>query len=79
MAILNAITADKYGYDNMKGRAVRNVGKPTSPNDAQTFAAASFTTTLRDAIPGKTAGMVVWNTTTSKLQVWTGAAWADLH
>jgi len=39
---------------------------------------ASMTTTVRDALTA-TAGMVVFNTTDTKLQVYTGSAWADLH
>lgn len=41
----------------------------------------SFTTTERDAIAWVAGdeGMVIWNSTTKKLQVWTGSAWADLH
>jgi hypothetical protein len=79
MAILDSQTAAKFGYDNMKGRPVRNVGRATQATDAQTFAAPSYTTTQRDAIPNKTVGMVLWNTTTSKLQVYNGSTWSDLH
>jgi len=37
-----------------------------------------FTTTDRNALTA-VAGMVVWNTTDQKLQVYTGFAWADMH
>jgi len=79
MAILDSQTADKFGYDNMRGHSVKNVGRPIQSTDAQTFAAPSYTTTQRDAIPNKTVGMVLWNTTTSKLQVYNGSTWSDLH
>ena len=39
---------------------------------------ASMTTTQRDALTAA-AGMVVFNTTDTKLQVYTGSTWADLH
>ena len=39
---------------------------------------ASMTTTVRNALTAA-AGMVVFNTTDTKLQVYTGSAWADLH
>ena len=39
---------------------------------------ASMTTTERNALTAA-AGMVVFNTTDTKLQVYTGSAWADLH
>ena len=39
---------------------------------------ANLTTTQRDALTAA-AGMVVFNTTDTKLQVYTGASWADLH
>ena len=37
-----------------------------------------MTTTVRDALTAE-AGMVVFNTTDTKLQVYDGSAWADLH
>lgn len=37
-----------------------------------------MTTTTRDALTA-TAGMVVFNTTDTKLQVYTGSGWVDLH
>ena len=37
-----------------------------------------MTTTTRDGLTA-TAGMVVFNTTDTKLQVYTGSAWVDLH
>ena len=33
----------------------------------------------RDAMSGMEGGTVIFNETTSKLQVWTGSAWVDLH
>jgi len=34
---------------------------------------------VRDAIPTPSPGQVIWNTTATKLQVYTGSAWVDLH
>lgn len=34
-----------------------------------------YTTTQRDALVGMTSGMTIFNTTTSKLNFYTGAAW----
>lgn len=79
MAILDSQTADKFGYNNMKNRVVRNLGRPVSANDAQTFACASYTTTERDAITNKTAGMLVYNSTTNKHQGWDGSTWNNLY
>lgn len=39
---------------------------------------SSYTTTERDAATA-TTGEVIFNTTTTKLQVYTGSAWVDLH
>ena len=39
---------------------------------------ATFTSTERDALTS-VAGDTLFNSTTTKLQVYTGAAWADLH
>ena len=38
----------------------------------------SYTTTQRDALT-PAAGWVLWNSTTTKLQVYTGSAWTDLN
>jgi len=38
----------------------------------------SYTTTARDLLT-PAAGWVLWNSTTTKLQVYTGSAWADLN
>jgi len=38
----------------------------------------NMTSTQRDALTAS-AGMVVYNTTTSKLQVYSGGVWVDLH
>lgn len=38
-----------------------------------------MTTTQRDAISSPRAGLVIFNTTTDKLQVRTSSAWVDLH
>ena len=39
---------------------------------------ANMDTTTRDALTAE-AGMVIFNTTDTKLQVYTGSAWVDLH
>lgn len=35
----------------------------------------SYTTTLRDAIPNPKAGLLIFNSTTSKLNFYTGSGW----
>jgi hypothetical protein len=42
------------------------------------FLPPRMTTTQRDAISSPAAGLVIYNTTTSKLQVYT-TSWTDLH
>lgn len=44
---------------------------------ATTLKVASLTTTARDALTAAN-GMIIYNTTTSKLQGYEGGAWADL-
>lgn len=51
-------------------------GKITAPN---TVTFGSFTTIERDAIDGLAGGMVIFNSTTAKLQVYNGSTWLDLH
>jgi len=50
----------------------------TSVALARPVAYPSYTTTQRDALT-PSAGWVLWNSTATKLQVYTGSAWADLH
>jgi len=35
----------------------------------------AYTTTDRDALSSLTAGEVIWNTTTSKIEVYNGSSW----
>jgi len=37
-----------------------------------------YSTTERNAL-SVDSGSVIWNTTDSKLQVWTGSAWDNMH
>ena len=43
------------------------------------FRLAQMTTTTRDAIASPAAGDMIFNTTTTKFQGYTGSAWGDLH
>ena len=47
--------------------------------DIHPYAAPPYTTTERDALSSVTAGSIIYNTTTSKLQVYNGSSWIDLH
>jgi hypothetical protein len=84
-----AIYNFQIGTDNaMYIDASRNVGigttSPTSTaildvtSTTKGFLPPRMTTTQRDAISSPAAGLVIYNTTTSKLQVYT-TAWTDLH
>lgn len=64
---------------NMRGQVMRNVGKPIDGTDALTWAIPSFTTTTRDLIPTKIAGMVIFNTTLLKHQGYDGTNWNNLY
>ena len=37
----------------------------------------SYTTTDRDALTGLSVGELIWNTTTSRLQVYNGSGWTE--
>lgn len=55
------------------GRALFIDGTPGGPSQLP-----PYTTAARDALVVG-AGAMIWNTTTSKAQVYTGSAWVDLH
>ena len=59
---------------NMRGQVIRNVGKPKEANDAMTFAVPSFTTTQISALVPAT-GMLVFNSSTLKLNFYDGSTW----
>lgn len=77
MAVLNSQSADKFGYDNMRGNVVKNVGEPKRATDALTWGLPSYTTTERDAIPATTlkAGLLIYNSTTQKLNFRDATGW----
>jgi len=64
----------KVPYSNMKGNAIRNVGIPVKPTDALPWALPSFTEIERDEL-GASAGMIILNTTTNKLNFHNGTNW----
>ena len=47
--------------------------------DILPYVAPPYTTTERDALSSVTAGSMIYNTTTNKLQVYNGSIWIDLH
>lgn len=75
MAVLNSQSADKFGYDNMRGNVGKNFGKPKRSTDALTWGLPSYTTTERDAIPDPTAGLLIYNSTTQKLNFYDATGW----
>lgn len=75
--------------ERMRITSAGNVGIGTSaPNDAARLDVSSttsgflpprMTTTQRDAITSPPDGLMLYNTTTNKLQVRAASAWVDLH
>jgi hypothetical protein len=51
----------------------------TVTSTSKGFLPPRMTGTQRDAITSPTAGLMIYNSTTNKLQVRTNAAWVDLH
>jgi hypothetical protein len=76
MPKLDSISSQKYGFDNMRGNTVKNVGKPRQSTDALTFGIPNYTTTERDALNTDIVGnALIFNTTTSKLNFYDGTNW----
>lgn len=62
----------RHGSDfNAHGQQIRRVGTPLEKDDAMTWAAPEYTTAERDAIPSPYRGMIIYNTSTNKLNVYT--------
>ena len=68
----------KFGYNNMRGNVVRNVGTPKRATDAMTFAVPNLTTAKRDLLD-VSDGMIILNITTNKIQARVNGSWVDLH
>lgn len=64
------ITLNSDDTITIGGNYISMGGTPVMPNK---------TTTQRDAIAPKLAGMIVFNTTTNKFQGYDGTSWNDLH
>lgn len=75
MSKLNTQSADKYGYNNMRGERIKNVGTPKFGNDAMSWSVPSYTTVARDLIPSPKSGMLIFNSTTLKLNFYNGTSW----
>jgi len=77
MAKCDSQSADKFGYSNMRGNSIRNVGKPTRGSDGMTFSVPSFTTEERDALDASN-GMIIYNLTLNKIQGYENGSWTNL-
>lgn len=75
MAVLNSQSVDKFGADNMRGNTVKNVGEPKRATDALTWGLPSYTTTERNAIPSPAEGVIIYNSTTQKLNFYDATGW----
>lgn len=75
MAILDSQSADQFGFDNFRGNVGKNFGKPKRATDALTWGLPKYTTTERDAIPSPTEGVIIYNSTTQKLNFYDATGW----
>lgn len=68
-----------YLFDALFGKSGDAPGSSAGPSSKtlQNATVLRFTTTARNALAAgdKYAGMVIYNTTTNKLNFWNGAAW----
>jgi hypothetical protein len=86
-AIAGSKVSPNFGAQNVVTTGAGGFGTATPDAKAaldvtsttQGFLPPRMTTAQRDAIVSPTAGLVLYNSTTNKLQVRTNTAWADLH
>jgi len=86
-AIAGSKIAPNFGSQNVVTTGAGGIGTATPDASAQLEVASTskgflpprLTTAERDAIAAPAAGLVLYNSTTNKLQVRTDTAWADLH
>ena len=81
--VLKAMSFDAKGRLKVNGApgdvAGANLDVVGDAQFSSTVKFANLTTTQRDGLSSVSAGMVIYNTTLSKLQLRTGVAWVDLH
>lgn len=67
----------RHGADfNAHGQQIRRLGTPIEADDALTWSIPSYTTAERDALPVTTTSfLLIFNSTTSKLNFYDGSAW----
>ena len=75
MPKLNTQSVEKFGCNNMRGERIKNVGTPKLQSDALTWALPNYTTVARDLIPSPVKGMIIYNTTTNKLNFYDNSQW----
>lgn len=75
MTVLKEDSVKKYGINNMRGERIKNVGNPLVPTDAMPWKAPNYTSTERDALTSIESGVIIFNTTTEKLNFYTGSGW----
>jgi hypothetical protein len=82
--VLQTNTSERFRIISNTGVVSINDATPEASAQLDVFSTTRgflpprMTTTQRDAISSPAAGLVIYNTTTSKLQVYT-TAWTDLH
>ena len=72
----NVVTTGAGGFGTATPNAVAALDVTSTTKG---FLPPRMTGTQRDAISSPPAGLMIYNSTTNKLQVRTNAAWADLH
>lgn len=72
----NVVTTGAGGFGTATPNAVAALDVTSTTKG---FLPPRMTGTQRDAISAPPAGLMIYNSTTNKLQVRTNAAWADLH
>ena len=86
-AIAGSKITPNFGSQNVVTTGAGGIGTATPAASAQLevsstskgFLPPRLTTGERDAISSPAAGLVLYNSTTNKLQVRTNTAWVDLH
>ena len=86
-AIAGSKVSPNFGAQNVVTTGAGGFGTATPDAKAaldvtsttQGFLPPRMTTAQRDAITSPTAGLVLYNSSTNKLQVRTNTAWTDLH
>lgn len=78
-SLLNVKTSGAIGFNTYDARSIFDYGNVGSATTRPVMIVPNISSTTRNGIGQTPAGSIIFNTTTSRFQGYTGVAWTDFH